>query len=190
LSDTKRKRRPGGGRKPIDPQGVIAPVRFTSDDWKAITAAGKRFNFKRSHLIRVAVRGWLGMVQYPEPHVVALSFLITRLIKTIEERSGRKWIADPETAAAIREEIGVLINGLAPEAKKGLVLSSELRHVARDLMVILAHLSLQPQPSSLADLGDDWAALALITKDLGPALLRRANKAVVTITEIEGRQRR
>jgi hypothetical protein len=190
LSDRKRKRRPGGGRKPIDPQGtVIAPVRFTKDEWEEINRVGERYGLKRSQVIRAAVKYWLTKLQYPQLHVAALTFLITILIKRIEERSGRKWIVDPETGAAVRKEIGRLIDSLAPSAKEGLVVSPELQHIARDLIVITAHLYQEPRPASLALLGDDWAALTLIAKDLGPALLRNANKAVVTITEVEGRQK-
>jgi len=188
LSDRKRKRRPGGGRKPIDPQGaVIAPVRFTKDEWRAINRVGERLKLNRSQVIRAAVKYWLTKLQYPQLHVAALTYLITILVKRIEGRSGRKWIEDPETGRAVREEIGLLINGLAPVAKEGLVVSPELRHIAHDLIVITAALYQEPQLSSALSGDDDWAMLALIVKDLGPTLLRNANKAVVTISEVKRR---
>jgi hypothetical protein len=184
LSDRRRKRRPGGGRKPIDPQGaVIAPVRFTRDEWEAINRAGKKYGLKRSQAIRVAAKYWLGMVQYPQLHVAAFTYLITILIKRIESRTGRKWTEDPKTASAVREEIGCLIDGFAPAAKKGFV-SPELRGIARDLIVITAHLYREPRPS-LALAGDDWAPLAVIAKDLGPTLLRKVDKTVVAISEVK-----
>jgi len=186
LSDRKRKRRPGGGRKPIDPQGaVIAPVRFTHDEWEAINRVGKKHGLKRSQIIRVAVKYWLGFTQYPEDHVALLTCLITILVKRIEERSGRKWIADPETAAAVREEIGVLIECLAPPAKEELVVSPELRNIVRDLIVITIHLYREPQLGPVLA-GDDWTTLALIAKGLGPSLLRKMT-ARVTITEVKRR---
>jgi hypothetical protein len=189
LSDRKRKRRPGGGRKPIDPQGaVIAPVRFTTDEWEAINRVGKRFGLKRSPVIRAAVKYWLRTLEYPHLHVAALTYLIPILVKRIEGRSGRKWIEDAETGAAVREEIGVLINCLAPRAKKGLVVSPELRQIARDLIVIITHLYQAPSLALSGD--DDWAALAVIAKDLGPALLRNVDRTVVTISEVKGRQKR
>ena len=188
MSDRKRKRRPGGGRKPIDPQGaVIAPVRFTKDEWRAINRVGERLKLNRSQVIRAAVKYWLTKLQYPQLHVAALTYLITILVKRIEGRSGRKWIEDPETGRAVREEIGLLINGLAPVAKEGLVVSPELRHIAHDLIVITAALYQEPQLSSALSGDDDWAMLALIVKDLGPTLLRNANKAVVTISEVKRR---
>jgi hypothetical protein len=186
LSDGKRKRRPGGGRKPIDPRGaVIAPVRFTRDEWEAINRVGKEFGLKRSRVIRVAVQYWLGLTQYPQRHVAALTYLITILIKKIEARTRRKWIADPVTSAALREELGVLIDSLAPAAKERPVVPPELRQIARDLIVIVAHLFQEPRPTLALSGDDDWAALAVIAKDLGPALLRNVDKTVVTIREVK-----
>jgi hypothetical protein len=184
LSDRKRKRRPGGGRKPIDPQGaVIAPVRFTSDVWEALNRAGKRYRLKRSQIIRVAVKYWLSMQQYPQLHVAALTYLITILVKQIESHTGRKWTEDPATGATVRELIGQLIDCLAPVAKERPVVSPELRQIVQDLIVITVHLYREPGlPPVFA--GDDWAALALIAKDLGPALLRNL-KTVVTISEVK-----
>jgi hypothetical protein len=184
-----RRRRPGAGRKPLDPDGsVVAPIRFTRADWEAINRVGKRYGLKRSQVIRAAVKYWLKTLQYPHLHVAALTYLITILVKRIEGRSGRKWIEDPETGAAVREEVGVLINCLAPRAKKGLVVSPELQQIARDLIVIITHL--YQEPSLVLSGDDDWAALAVIAKDLGPALLRNVDRTVVTISEVKGRQKR
>jgi hypothetical protein len=186
LSDRKRKRRPGGGRKPIDPQGaVIAPVRFTRDEWEAINRVGKRYDLKRSQVIRAAVKYWLRLTQYPQLHVAALTYLITILIKKIEARTRRKWINDPTTGAALHEELGVLIDSLVPAAKERPVVPPELRQIARDLIVIASHLYQTPRPALALSGDDDWAALAVIAKDLGPALLRNANKAVVSIREVK-----
>jgi len=185
LSDRKRKRRPGGGRKPIDPQGaVIAPVRFTKDEWEAINHFGERSNLKRSQVIRAAVRYWLQNLQYPHLHVAALTHLIAILIKRIEGRSGRKWVQDAETAAAVREEIGVLIDSLAPVAKEGLVVSPKLRQIARDLLVVVGHLYQEPKLGPVLAGEDDWSALAVIAKDLGPAFLRNLTTDV-TISEVK-----
>jgi hypothetical protein len=57
------------------------------------------------------------------------------------------------------------------------------------LIVITMHLYREPQLPPV-HAGDDWAALALIAKKLGPALLRKLDKTLVTITEIKGRQKR
>ena len=173
MSNGKRKRRPGGGRKPIDPQGaVIAPVRFTRDEWEAINRAGKRYRLKRSQVIRVAVKYWLQLTQYPQLHVAALTFLITILIKRIEARTRRKWIEDPATGAAVREEVGRLIDSLIPEAKERPdILPPELRQIVRDLLVIITHLYQAPQSAPAFAGDDDWAALKVIAN---PRRSRRA----------------
>jgi hypothetical protein len=194
MPKTKRKRRPGAGRPPIDRQGsVIAQVRFTQDDWKRIEALASKHTTNgkgnASKEVRTAVRYWLRLLHKPEMHIGALTCFIAILVRRIEARTGKTWLSDPVTGAAVREEIGVLINSLAPEAKKGLVISPELRNIARDLIVIIAHLYQDPRLSFALSGDDDWAALAVIAKDLGPALLRNANKAIVTITEVKGRQK-
>jgi hypothetical protein len=48
-------------------------------------------------------------VQYLQLHATALTYLIAILIKRIEGCTGRKWIEDAATAAAVREEVGYLI---------------------------------------------------------------------------------
>jgi hypothetical protein len=194
VPELKRKRRPGGGRKPIDPQGaVIAPVRFTRDEWEAINRAGKRFGLKRSPLIRRAVKYWLGFSQYPEDHVALLTCLITILIKKIEAQTRRRWIQDAATGAAVREEIGYLIECFAPTAKEPRVVSPEFRQITSSLIAITAELAGHPQLAPALSENKDWEVLAMIAKELGPAL-RRKFHAVVTITEIPAapkeRQRR
>jgi hypothetical protein len=114
--------------------------------------------------------------------------LITILVKRIEERSGRKWTKDPETGAAVREEVGCLIDSLAPEAKERHVVSPEFRRITQELITITAHLCREPQLAPVLA-GDDWATLALIARGLGPSLLRKMT-AVVRITEVKGRQKR
>jgi hypothetical protein len=157
------------------------------DDWEAIGRAGKKFDLKRSEIIRAAVQYWLNWTQYPYLHVAWLTCLITILVKRIEERSGRKWIADPETGAAVREEVGRLIESFIPVAKERPVISPELRQITQDLVVVIAHLYREPHFAPV-HAGDDWGVLALIAKKLGPALQRNVGKAVVTITEIKRKQ--
>jgi hypothetical protein len=186
MPEAKRKRRPGAGRPPIDRQGsVIAQVRFTQDDWKAIEVlASKHHKSNVSKEIRAAVHYWLRLLEKPKLHVGALICLIAILIRRIEAHTGHKWFDDPVTGTAVREEIGRLIDGFVPVTKERPVVPPELRQIARDLIVITAHLYREPQ-LSLALSGDDWAVLALIAKDLGPTLLRNLDKTVVTISEVK-----
>src|SRR5262249_28248421 len=132
MPKTKRKRRPGAGRPPIDRQGsVIAQVRFTQDDWKRIEAlASKHTSNGKSNAskqIRTAVRYWLRLLHKPEMHIGALTCLIAILVRRIEARTGKTWLNDPATGAAVREAVGRLIGSLAPRAKEGLVVLPELQ---------------------------------------------------------------
>src|SRR5262249_41142331 len=142
-----------------------------------------------SKQIRTAVRYWLRLLHKPEMHIGALTCLIAILVRRIEARTGKTWLNDPATGAAGREAVGRLIGSLAPGAKEGLVVLPELQQIAVELVVILAA-HYQEQRLSLAPSGDDdWAALAVIAKDLGPALLRNVDRTVVTISEVKRRQK-
>jgi hypothetical protein len=168
---------------------VIAQVRFTQDDWKAIEDLASKHESNASKEIRAAVHYWIRLLEKPQRHVGALICFIAILVRQIEAYTGKTWLTDPATGAAVREEVGRLIASLAPVAKEGLVVSPELRQIARDLIVIVAHLYQTPRPALALSGDDDWAALAMIAKDLGPALLRNVDKTVVTITEVKRRQK-
>src|SRR5215831_2869072 len=188
MPKTKRKRRPGAGRPPIDRQGsVIAQVRFTQDDWKAIEALASKHKSNASKKIRAAVHYWLRLLEKPKMHVGALICFIAILVRRIEARTGKTWLSDPATGAAVREEVSRLIECFIPEEKEPPAISPELRQITQDLIVIFAHLCQEPELAPV-HAGDDWGALAVIAKDLGPALLRKM-KTVVTITEAKGRQK-
>jgi hypothetical protein len=183
-----KRRRPGAGRPPIDRRGsVIAQVRFTQDDWKAIEDLASKHDSDASKEIRAAVHYWIRLLEKPQRHIGALICFIAILVRQIEAHTGKTWLTDPATGAAVREEVGRLIASLAPAAKEPLVVSPELRQIAYDLIRITANLFKEPQLAPVLA-GDNWAALAVIAKDLGPALLRNFT-AVVTISEVKGRQK-
>jgi hypothetical protein len=186
MSAKRRKRRAGAGRKPLDPKGsVVAPVRFTADDWKDIKRLASRNGRDASKEVRAAVHYWLRLLEKPQRHTGALICLIAILVRRIEARTDRKWHEDAATGAAVREEVGRLIESFAPVAKKRLVVRPDLRQITHDLIVITAHLFRDPQLAPVLSGDDDWAALAMIAKDLGPALLRSIDKTVVTIREVK-----
>jgi len=188
MPKTKRKRRPGAGRPPIDRQGsVIAQVRFTQDDWKAIEALASKHKSNASKEIRAAVHYWLRLLEKPKMHVGALICFIAILVRRIEARTGKTWLSDPATGAAVREEVGRLIECFIPEEEEPPIISPEFRQTTQDLIVIFAHLCREPELAPV-HAEDDWGVLAVIAKDLGPALLRKM-KTVVTITEVKGRQK-
>ena len=165
----KRRRRPGGGRKPLDPHGVVAPVRFTADDWKAIKRLASRHSRAASKEIRAAVHYWLRLLEKPEQHIGALILLIAILVRRIEAHTGRKWNEDPLTGAAVREYVERLIFHFAPTPTERIVVPPEIENIAFGLVSVAEDLhpkSGVPQ-MPLALLSEDWAALALIVQDLG-----------------------
>ena len=180
MPTQKRRRRPGAGRKPVDPQGsVVAPVRFTRDDWEAINRLAKKHGRKRSKEIREAVHHWRRRLEKPELHVGALTCLIAILVKRIEQKTGRKWLDDPLTGAAVRENVEHLIFHFAPSPAEPIVVPPELQ-VWGELVTMAEMLDPVPGiPTVPAELwGGDWATLAVIIKDLGSGWLR--NRAVWT----------
>src|SRR5262245_64534968 len=107
MPKTKRKRRPGAGRPPIDRQGsVIAQVRFTQDDWKRIEALatkhkGNASKSNASKEIRAAVHYWLRLLEKPKMHIGALICFIALLVRRIEAHNVEKWVEDPATGVAV-----------------------------------------------------------------------------------------
>jgi len=175
----KRRRRPGAGRKPLDPQGsVVVPVRFTQDDWKDIKRLAKKHRGDASKEIRAAVHYWFRLLKKPERHTAALTCLIWILVQRIESRTGRKWTDDPTTGAAVRDGVERLIFHFAPTPVEPVTVPPDIAGVTGELIAITENLYPRPGvpelPSAL--LGDEWAALALIVKDLGSGWDR--NRAV------------
>jgi hypothetical protein len=165
-----RRRRPGAGRKPIDPDGsVIAPIRFKRADWQRIQRLAKHHDWACSKEIRVAVGYWVRLLHKPEWRTAALLCLIAILIKRVEQRTGRKWIEDPLTGAAVRENVERLIFHFAPTPAEPVSVPPELASIAGELITIAENLYPRPGvpviPAAL--LGDEWQTLALIVRDLG-----------------------
>jgi len=175
MPKLKRKRRPGAGRPPIDRQGsVIAQVRFTQDDWKAIEALASKHkgNASKSNVskeIRAAVHYWLRLLEKPKMHVGALTCFIALLVRRIEARTGKKWLEDPATGVAVAKLTEQLIFHFAPTPAEPLTVSAELESIVGELITIAENLSPRPGvPEMRPELfGDEWAVLARIVKDMG-----------------------
>ena len=166
----------------------VIPIRLDKDLQAKLKRLADKNGRTRSDEMRHALKHWTRLLERPEMHIGVLTCFIAILVRRIEARTGKTWLSDPATGAAVREEVSRLIECFIPEAKEPPVISPELRQITYDLIVIIAHLCREPQLAPL-HAKDDWGALAVIAKDLGPALLRKANKAIVTITEIKGRQK-
>ena len=170
----KTKRRPGAGRAPIDRQGsVIAQVRFTQDDWKAIEAlASKHKSNAKSNVskeIRAAVLYWLRLLRKPEMHIGALTCFIAILVRRIEARTGKRWLEDPATGVAAAKLTERLIFHFAPTPVEPLTVPPELESVVGELITIAENLFPRPGVSEMRPelFGDEWVVLARIIEDLG-----------------------
>jgi hypothetical protein len=166
-----RRRRPGAGRKPLDPDGaVIAPIRFTRKNWQRVERLAKRHKRSCASEIRIAVGYWGQLIHKPdELWISALILFIALLIKRVEARTGRKWIEDPLTGVAVREGVKDLIFHFAPASAEPVTVPPELASISGELITIAENLYPRPGIPAVpaAAFGDEWEALALIIKDLG-----------------------
>jgi hypothetical protein len=170
VSYAKQKRRPGAGRPPIDRQGsVVAQVRFTRDDWKAIEALVSKHKSNASKEIRAAVHYWLRLLEKPQMHIGALTCFIAILVRRIEAHTGKKWLEDSVTGVAVAKLVERLIFHFAPTPAEPLTISSELENVVGELITIAENLSPRPGvPEMHPELfGNEWVVLARIVKDMG-----------------------
>lgn len=171
MSVRARKRRPGAGRKPLDRQGsVVVPVRFPREDWKAIKGLAAKGGKGASYEIWAAVRHWMRMLEKPAArHNGALTCLIAILVRRIEARTGRKWTEDAATGTFVREGVESLILHFAPTSVEQLTAPPDIASIAGELITITENLvprsGVPEMPSD--QLGDEWAVLATIAKDLG-----------------------
>jgi hypothetical protein len=170
MPETKRKRRPGAGRPPVDRQGaVIAQVRFKQDDWKAIEAQALKHKSNVSREIRAAVHHWVRLLEKPALHVGALICFVAILVRRVEARTGKKWLEDPLTGAAVAKLTESLIFHFAPTPAEPLTVPPELENIVGELITVAENLSPRPGvPEMRPELfGDEWAVLARIVNDLG-----------------------
>jgi len=165
----------------------VIPIRLDKDLQARLKRLADKNGRTRSDEMREGLKYWTRLLEKPKIHVGALICFIAILVRRIEAHTGKTWLSDPATGAAVREEVSRLIECFIPEEKEPPVISPELRQITQDLIVIFAHLCREPGLAPV-HVGDDWGALAVIAKDLGPALLRKM-KTRVTITEVKGRQK-
>jgi len=182
---SQRTRQPGAGRKSLDTEGPaeVVPVRVPPGllrrlDQLVTKHRRERQRWDRSQEIRAAVRYWAGLLERPERHTGALTCLILILVRRIEARTGKKWLEDPTTATFVRDGIERLIFHFAPTPAKRVVIPPDIAAISGELISITENLCPRPGvpevPSTL--MGDEWAALALISKDLGSGWARNRNQ--------------
>jgi hypothetical protein len=119
------------------------------------------------------------MFEKPKAHVGALTCLVAILARHIESRSKKRWIDDSLTGAVMRREVDRLISHFAPMPQEKVAIPSEFDGIAGQLIATAENLypweGVPQIPPAL--LGDEWAALAAIIRDLGSGWLR--NRAVL-----------
>jgi hypothetical protein len=134
-----RKRAPGGGRKPLNPDKVrsaVIKVRLTPDHQLALDELARRNDRTLSQEIRDALLYWLLRSGRPELHIASLTSLIEVLITEIERRrERRRFTDDPAMAVAVREEIDFLIRHYAPESNKSVTVPRDLK-IGGDLIAL------------------------------------------------------
>jgi hypothetical protein len=164
----KVKRKPG--RPPIDPEGVaVVQVRIPQDYWKRLTYLVAEHKTDVSKEIRAAIRHWTRLLEKPERHVGALTTFISILIRRIEATTGKRWVDDPATGAAVGKLVKRLIENFAPPTTEPVNIPPAVDQIVGQMISIAENL--QPRPGvpeiDAALFGDEWAVLALLVKDLG-----------------------
>jgi hypothetical protein len=168
--------RAGAGRKSLDSDGPaeVVPVRIPPPLLKRLDQLVTkhrrgRQRWDRSREIRAAVGYWANLLEKPERHTGALICLIAILVRRIEARTGRKWIEDPATGAFVGEGVERLIYHFAPTPAEPVTGPPDIAGIPGELITVAENLLPRPGvpevPAAL--FGDEWAALALIAKDLG-----------------------
>jgi hypothetical protein len=133
-----RKRAPGGGRKPLDPdsaRSVVVKVRLKPDLRQAIEELAKRNERDLSQEIRDALYYWLYRSGKPQLHIGSLTSLIEVLVTQIERRTKKRWIDDLLTGVAVREQVDFLIRHFAPEPTKSVTVPRDLS-IAGDVIAL------------------------------------------------------
>lgn len=177
----KKTRAPGGGRKPLNPNDARSAkvmVRIEPDLLRKIERLAKKHRSNRSKEIRAALKTHIRQYHHPELHVRALTCMIAILMTDIERYTGKKWIDDPLTGTAVREQIDRLIFHFAPIPAEPLTVPPEISQITGKLITVAEMFRPEPNmPQAPSDgFGDDWALLARMIEDLGSGWQR--NRAV------------
>jgi hypothetical protein len=158
------------GRKRLHPDGSdVVVLRIEPDLLSKIERLARKHRQNRSKEIRNALRSWLRLLEKPERHVGALTTFISILVRRIEAATGKRWVDDPVTGAAVGKLVKQLIKHFAPASTETVTIPPALDQIVGQLISIAENLQPRPGvPEIDAELfGDEWAVLALLVKDLG-----------------------
>jgi hypothetical protein len=110
-----QKRAPGAGRKPqgeFRGNSAVLTVRLRPELRRALEQLARRRRHSLSQEMQSALKSWVG--RNPKPHIGRLAHAVTLLVEGIEQITGRRWIKDPFTGAAVRHGIERLTFHFAP----------------------------------------------------------------------------
>src|SRR5262245_5583633 len=163
-------------------------VRLKPDLQQAIEGRAKQNKRSLSEEIRDALYYWLYRSARPHLHIGSLTSLIEMLVTQIEEFTGKRWLDDPLTGAAVRELVGELIRHFAPKPSKPVSIARDLSRIVDGVIVLAERMQRdlkQHKKKELPDLylhitasgagpvvGVQGLVLAQIMKDLGGGLER------------------
>src|SRR5262245_56661971 len=87
----------------------VIPIRLDKDLQAKLKRLADKRGRTRSDEMRAGLNHWTRLHQKPVQHVHLLAALITLLITRIEHKTNKRWLDDPATARAIREQTVFLI---------------------------------------------------------------------------------
>jgi hypothetical protein len=136
----KRKRKPGGGRKPLGPlKGSRAkltmrlPVQMRKELEARAKARAKERNRKPSlsQEVQFHLQQSFSRFYHPRPDIIVLAEMIERVIQDVERTTEAKWTENAYTTVAIRAAIDSLVRhwGARGEAKVPLAIKELARRL-------------------------------------------------------------
>jgi hypothetical protein len=163
----KLKRRPGAGRKPLGSTSIL--IRITTPLLQQLDRLVANHGTNRSLEIRAALHYRIMRYQQPALHVEALACMLYLLVKWTERETGKRWIDDSLTGAAVREGIERLIFHFAPTAAEPVTIPPEIKGLTGKLITLVELLRHTPGvPDIPANrFEDETLQLAQVMRDIG-----------------------
>jgi hypothetical protein len=187
----KKKRAPGGGAKPLDPdeaQSVKVMVRVRPALRRALQVlAEKHHGGNLSREIKLALRHWVERHEIRQIHNSALATAIAVLADRIERSTGKKWIDDSVTREVVREHVERLVSHLLPPTSEPVAVPAGIREDAGLLLSLLIHSMGSPRFMGTVIIDDPGLATILqdLDRDLG-----EGNVSIETRPELVARRER
>jgi hypothetical protein len=141
LVTTKRKRAPGGGRKPqgdIVGKSAAFATRITPEVRRWLEAEAKQSRLSLSQAAERVFRGAMHLANDAQKRNRALAHSIARLAESVERDTGKSWLDDPFTGQALRYAIDALAFHLAPTPNSGSAVPPKIEEAAERMLPEIA----------------------------------------------------